>query len=393
MTPCAEHSIQRVLCVEAALAKGAESAIAFARSRFLAELHRCSFVSSANQAPQATMVKALASKQRARKGLLVAASRARAAPSGPKSKSKSRVQVQQGAVDLFNGVEKSDLQFIRKGFEKAPQLVPWLASLMRDGVLEKTLRVKLASDQPVQLGKKLGEKMKRFRNLPPRFWGLLWLNLWKEPPSPDSKECKITLEHHQSLAEWALRVNMSGLLPKGHKASQYEGPLLAVLKARHQQCGSKLQELTAQKFNAGAYGYFGLPSPFVGVVSVTGFETVLKVVSEEVARTADDWQIVDNTNFDAALVSATLGISKDLFVLLKRSVAQAEFDRQWPEHDETFELANAEESFPKPKGYEDAIPESAGGSSSGEASASSSEVQFDGLRITPIKKRRTLQDI
>lgn len=261
MTPCAEHSVQRALCVEAALAKGAESAIAFARSRFLAELHRCSFVSSANQAPQATMVKALASKQRARKGLHVAASRARAAPSGPKSKSKSRVQVQQGAVDLFNDVEKSDLQFIMKSFEKAPQLVPWLASLMRYGVLEKTLRVKLAGDQPVQLGKKLGEKMKRFRNLPPRFWGLLWLNLWKEPPSPDNKECNITLEHHQSLAEWALRVNMSGLLPKGHKASQYEGPLLAVLKARHQQCGSKLQELTAQKFNAGAYGYFGLPSP------------------------------------------------------------------------------------------------------------------------------------
>lgn len=172
--------------------------------------------------PRRTMVKALAPKQKARKGLLAAANRARTASTAPKTK--SRGQVQQGAIDLFNDVEKSDLQFIMKGFEKAPQLVPWLASLMRDGVLEKTLRVKLAGDQPVQLGKKLGEKMKRFRNLPPRFWGLLWLNLWKQAPGPDSKDCKMTLEKHQNLAEWALRINMSGGIPEGHKASQYEAP-------------------------------------------------------------------------------------------------------------------------------------------------------------------------
>lgn len=127
-------------------------------------------------------------------------------------------------------------------------------------------------------------------------------------------------------------------------------------------------------------------------MTVTGFECILKVVSEDVAKTASDWQIVDNTNFDAALVSATLGISQDLFILLKRSVAPDEFGRQWPEHDETFELANAADRFPKPKSYEDPNPQQASVSDGGAAS-SSSGVNFDGLRITPIKKRRTLQDL
>lgn len=112
--------------------------------------------------------------------------KARAAPkrSAPaKTPAKSKAAVQNSALDLFNDVEKSGLQYLMRGFEANSGLAPWLASLMRDGILEKTMRLKQVGTQHLELGKKLPEKCRRARNLPPRLWDLLWLNLWQEPPA------------------------------------------------------------------------------------------------------------------------------------------------------------------------------------------------------------------
>ena len=64
-------------------------------------------------------------------------------------------QVEKGALDIFSDIERADVAYVHKGFKASPQLVPWLASLMRDGVLAKMLQVKLAGEQPAQLGTKV----------------------------------------------------------------------------------------------------------------------------------------------------------------------------------------------------------------------------------------------
>eukprot|EP00972_Heterocapsa_arctica_P101166 14912446-Heterocapsa_arctica.AAC.1 len=49
-------------------------------------------------------------------------------------------------MDLFTDRDHSDLAFLMNGFGSNPELVTLLAELMRDGVLEKTLRDKLFGD-------------------------------------------------------------------------------------------------------------------------------------------------------------------------------------------------------------------------------------------------------
>jgi hypothetical protein len=62
------------------------------------------------------------------------------------SKEKSRVE---GIFADLADICYADLALLMNGFARNPDLVTWLASLMRDGVLEKTLRDKLFGDQEI----------------------------------------------------------------------------------------------------------------------------------------------------------------------------------------------------------------------------------------------------
>ena len=70
---------------------------------------------------------------------------------GPR-KAVSKGQVKNGVLEIFSDIERADVVYLLKGFKASPQLVPWLASLMRDGVMANMWQVKLAGEQPAQLG-------------------------------------------------------------------------------------------------------------------------------------------------------------------------------------------------------------------------------------------------
>ena len=105
------------------------------------------------------------------------APRIRKVPTKPKRAGILKAEVGSNLLDMFDDVEKQDLQFVVNGFKKSPSLVPWIASLMREGVLLRSLSMKMEGSQPMALGRKLPPKCKRLRNLPPRFWELLWVNI------------------------------------------------------------------------------------------------------------------------------------------------------------------------------------------------------------------------
>ena len=293
-------------------------------------------------------------------------------------------------LDMFDGVEKTDLQYLINGFKKSPSLVPWVASLMRDGQLLKALSIKTEGAQPMALGKKMAGKFKRFRNLPRRFWELTWVNLKIAPADAFvEKENKFILEVHQALAEWIFRLMMDALLPSQHKAAQYEGPLIAVLLSRNKAVGSRCADLSLARIKQGIFGYFYIPPDFAttGEIIVQGGKGMkIKVVAVEIAESVDDWIIEENTNFDCRLVSPQLQFGQGLFCLL--FTQHPETKKLYPEHDDAFEFPNAADGFPDPKAY------SAAAMIQGEETPSSGSASSpDGtVTVTPIKRRRPLFD-
>ena len=72
--------------------------------------------------------------------------------------------VAKGLSDVLTTVEQSDLAYLNKELIRAPALIPWLASLMRDGELELALKVNVEGSQPPELGKQIskGEEVEPF---------------------------------------------------------------------------------------------------------------------------------------------------------------------------------------------------------------------------------------
>ena len=77
-------------------------------------------------------------------------------------------------VDMFDRVHLSDMKYVKDHLELSPPLAAQLASMMRDGTLEKTLFMKMVGGQHYELGKQISEKVIKVKSMSPRFWDLLW---------------------------------------------------------------------------------------------------------------------------------------------------------------------------------------------------------------------------
>ena len=87
------------------------------------------------------------------------------------SPAKKRTMNEQQTVDTFESIlvamGSSDMRYILKELQEGPPaLVPYLASLIRDKVLHRAIEKNQRSAAPARLGKKLPEKVMRFRALP-----------------------------------------------------------------------------------------------------------------------------------------------------------------------------------------------------------------------------------
>ena len=87
------------------------------------------------------------------------------------SPAKKRHLNEQKTVDTFERILEamgnSDMRYILKELQEGPPaLVPCLASLIRDKVLRRAIEKNQRSAAPARLGKKLPEKVMRFRALP-----------------------------------------------------------------------------------------------------------------------------------------------------------------------------------------------------------------------------------
>ena len=300
-------------------------------------------------------------------------------------------------VDMFDKVHLSDMKYVKDHLELSPPLAAQLASMMRDGTLEKTLFMKMAGGQHYELGKQIGKNVIKVKNNPPRFWDLLWLNIWKAAP-PTAKGEKLTGEEHFELASYGLGLHEDARIPKTHKGAGYEGPLVAVLKTQHSTLGYRLSHLTPALYKAGNWGYFGLPSPFNGNVFLRGHEDVLlEIVPETKVAQADDWSLANNGTLNVTLESKKMGFIQLIFPVLRAEKGDEFVDENFPKHASSFEHSRAADKFPEPRVYKRSIyvpiandVDTEGTSSASASSSTKPAAQVDGLiTVTPKKTRRS----
>ena len=325
----------------------------------------------------------------------------RRAEAKAKAKPKARRQKSSGGggtdsiMAIFDNVEKGDMMYMKTCFEQSPALVPWIASLLRDGSLLQSLARKQAGEQPLCLGKRIPVKCKRYRHLPPRFWELVWVNLGVcEASEFEVKSNKLPLLKHQEVAEWALRMSLDAFLARNHKAADFEGPLIAVLQMRHNDVGSRLRTSQLRYIKSRLYGYFHIPDEFEGEVIICGQRgLMLTATTQELAATATDWELEENTNHDARLVSRSLAFSQGLFCLLFSQRPELRDAPEFAPHDDGVEFPDAANAFPDPKSYDSAAKRLVNSDGGNGAQDGVTTVSPGGtVTVTPVKRRRSIMD-
>ena len=281
---------------------------------------------------------------------------------------------------VFSDVHKADAAYIMKELQANAVLVPFLASMMRDKTLQGLLTKHLQGGQPAALGRKIVAKAKALRHLPPRFWQLVWENIWLTKPE-ESSTLKMSLEDHHELAEAMLGISMDAPLPKEHKSSSCEGPLIAVLKVRHEEIGKPCACMTWAMYVAGDWGRFRTNKPFDGYIFVDALEAGILITTPEMAEAADDWVVSYPNSPNCTLTSAKLHFSQGVLPVVKAALPAFKIEELLA----NYERKNAADNFPDEKKYEVVVAAPVE-----EACNADGSVTFEGVLVTPAKKRRLL---
>ena len=142
------------------------------------------------------------------------------------------------------------------------------------------------------------------------------------------------------------------LLPTKHTASQYEGPLIAVLRKLHTIFGTPAATMTAADFASGTFGYFRMHETFKGQVVIGQSSDLLLVIGQEKQAEAKDWKSKDACNHGACRTSEELGFGQGLFPLSSEMLREEDFGKVHSEHDLEFEIPESSTNLQLPKAYE-----------------------------------------
>lgn len=281
----------------------------------------------------------------------------------PKKRRTSAATATNSLSTLFDATNTSDLDFVMNYLKEETNLLPYLASMCRDGSLKRALAAKLLGNAPQALGRCLPERIKKFRNLLPRVLNAVWKEVMDED-SFETDASSFALETQEKLSEFAFRVNKDVLVPTSHKAARYEAPMVMVLVQRITDNGNPIRALTRQMIESHNFGYFtNLGSSNIRMFD--GSEFTVDMTPEQYNR-ANDWVIENNCSLRASLSSARTGRSISLVIEAQRAGFGAvfEFNPMVP-----FEYPDLCNGFPEPPQTFDASP-SASASSAGPAVSS-----------------------
>lgn len=252
---------------------------------------------------------------------------------------------------LIDNQASADMKFIISELEQGPQeLIPYLATLLRDKVLHRAVAEHQAAPLSKELGKKLPSKCSKLKNIP------LSIKV-----SFIKGECKEVLEWHASereplkkdeldhLLEFALGLDLNAALPSGQPC-QHAGPLLQVLQGRAAAVGKRLSTMTRQKYMNKQWGYVKDHSEDWSKLTLFTGEELTGVIPDR-ASFVKDIRLEDNHSLKVALVCHEHGYQQSLLPAMKKvMVDQAWLDGASGLHQHYSE--KKEEKQPNPMGKE-----------------------------------------
>lgn len=289
----------------------------------------------------------------------------------PKKRKMCAAQIEQSLTNTMVSQKDRDISYVTEVLhDSGAQLSQYLAGLLRDGVIQRAMERAQAPVTPVELGKPLPAKLRRYACLPPKFKLALVVRLNKalrDMTAPDAQEASVDGEVASDLASgsgdgrasagsgvacelsegvldaaiaFALNKDLETPIPQGHLGARFENPLLDVLAERAHAMGDRLENVSVEDLQSMSFGHFTWDRKTPNKVMALSGQSVKISLSAEMLTEMPDLQIADNWSFQAALISASTGYRQSLHMLLK-----TQFQHVFPDPQAGFEYPAAAEKY------------------------------------------------
>lgn len=327
------------------------------------------------------------------------------------TRSRHQASADTGLDNILENQEQRDHSYIVRCLKERPKLNGVLASMLRDGEIDRALARREQKEIRQQLGRPIGARAKLMKHVAPRVWTTL-LGALKNIPEggffePAGQEA-MSARQYFMFCLLAMNCTEDTPLPKSQPHADFEGPLIAVFTARARNIGDRLQDLVYA--NHDYFGWVSFDTDRPAQVMVKTFATsadaprtltVLLPYAVEFMQNLTV-HIVNNCKLkEVTLVDDSAGFSQLVWPLLQRQHPQHGLDQspvpfEIPEAAAAFasiELPNEKDASPSGSGFGGAAalasPAKAPAPSTASASSAGSPPPLPMVRPPGRKSRRT----
>ena len=218
-----------------------------------------------------------------------------------------------------------DIAFICQTLEAydTDQLAQYIASLLRDGMLQRAMLKACAQPLPASLGRRFPSKCVRFASFPPRYKRHVVNMLTAEPlvyqhGDPEELAELLTDSLFNQLFVFGLGVDLRTERPTERACADYEGPIAVVLALRADGFGNRLKNITKATLLSKDWGYVSWSRDVPTQAAFFNGRVIQIPIGDCVVRDARGLTIENNHSTDVALVDHQIGYAQALAPLLKR---------------------------------------------------------------------------
>ena len=181
-----------------------------------------------------------------------------------KTRRTSEAKVASGLDAVIDSALQADIDYVSRTLVSGgPKLASFVASMLRDGQIQKALASKEESAWKAAAGKKLADRVRKMRHVPAKFAKEFVVEALGKNPAikDDGTELAVDPRVWVEQMAYGLRVTLDVEIPQAHDSPRHEGALRMVFHARAEDVNLKerLRGLTPE--NIGSYGaYFVDPA-------------------------------------------------------------------------------------------------------------------------------------
>ena len=240
-----------------------------------------------------------------------------------------KIRGELGGLGVVNSHLEDD--YIANFLKEKPGLKSYVCSLLRNGLLQKAMDGAKVAKVTTHLGKVVfrhgnGKWRQLGANFAVKLLGhLLDTDVSSWFAGDDALDKSIAIK----ACFYELGVSMQTVVPQGFRHREYEGPVMAVSKARSVALGERINRSGLTKDNLdqrSSYFNFVDPEDTQNGVCCSLFPTEVLALPYA-ASIADDWQLVDLDQYGLAmLVSEKQGIEQPLYKVFEKVHDEPVFD-------------------------------------------------------------------